>query len=300
MKKKHLIWLALLSVAVLLIGCGETGKLQSADEVVKKSEEKIAKVKDVERDMKINIDLVMLLLGQSVDMKVMGDLKETYSASPDIVHLEGTMDITSAGNEEKQEIKSYTVQEAGKTVSYEMEQPADGSAAQWVKKETNVDTSIQSVLKSDFDLYHKYPAKFQLEQPSEQINGKDVYLLKANVDEEMLADAVRVAFSQDGESGDSSVQDLLTAMNMKELNMVVEIAIDQKELLPAKFAIRMTEQKEVSLNLSELLGEDSTGIESTAASARFHQLSSEYNYHSFNTGTVVTIPDDVKNSAVQQ
>lgn len=307
MKKRIGLLIGALAALAMLSACGGSTEKMTPEKLTQEMDAKFKEVTDVKYDLKMDVDMAMEMLGMKLDMKMTGDMKGDYSRSPEAFFLQGTTKVNTMGSEQAVDMQSYSAVEDNKMVTYASIPPSGQEAVdskmagKWIKTETDYDAAAMHMLQSNYELYKKYPAKFSLEEHKEKINDKDVYLLKATVDEEMMEDALNAAMAAQGGAGANSYSQMLEGMDLSKLKMIVELYIDKKDFLPVKNVTKLTEPAQVPFDLSKMMGEDAGLLgESTSMNVQFNKLDMDVNYHDYNKGTKVTVPDEVKNNAITQ
>lgn len=268
------IMMLLLAVSVMA-GCGkEKSQPVTAESLMKAVEENTKSSKSTDAHMKMNMvmegdDIASIGLGDSLTMEMDADMKST--TEPVAVYMNGTMGMLGMNLD----MEIYTVTEDSKLVTYV------GMMNQWMRQETEIDTSQIGQLTAASEGLMENLESLALAENTEEVNGKEVYILSGTIEGEDIKNIMGPAesvFSAIG-GGESITAD--TAFD----GMTVDF----------KYAVGKED------NLPVYADYDFKGFENIANTEDIKMTISTFtmhiDYNDFNTVDAIVVPQEVIDSA---
>lgn len=282
MKKKHASCLILAVLAIVGTAGGCKGEKVTPEELMTQVTENVEAKKSADANMTLdfagNISQEANGTSVSVDM-TMGmdaDIQTIYgSGEESSSYLKGKVDMSVMGVNISVDMESYAVPEDGKMVSY------SGTQGQWTRTETETKDISDELLGMDFaEMVKDGKATVTMADKTEKVGEKDCYVVTMT----MTGEAVSEFMDASSQMIDSALGD--TDLDFSDTKLDYVIYVDKSEKLPVKMTVD-------AANLYN------TAMQSVdAVSADIHQFDITVEMNGYDTVESITVPDDVKQNAV--
>lgn len=287
MKKKTMMKTAAIALAAVMAvpmaGCGSTFKA-TAKSVAEKAASAVADIKSIKGTNTLNFDGTFTMSGSDeMDLTMSMEQDEEVTADPFISHGTATVNISAMGQDQSQDVESYTeVSDSGFTVY----NSSDGGDT-WTKStvemsDDEVEKSSQLCFPYMFEGIADGSIDAELEDDTQTVDDSECYVLDATLTGDDLKSVL----------DDSGVQDITTGIDEEDFNDVeadAEIYVDKKTFRPAKVSYDMSDLGDAIFNA--LLGSSGMDIESDT-----EEFSLEVTYSSYDDVDEITIPDEALNA----
>ncbi len=243
MKRKRRILSVFLTMCIfagLLGGCGSKEKV-TAESLINACSKNLENVDSMAGDMGMSLEMGVKQGSMSMNMEFVLDAGVEMTEEPAAFHMNASMKITGLFDTGEMEI--YTVKgEDGKTVTYTK---VDDMWTKSTEESNAVDSDQLKNLSKIADIGKKY----KLETETEQVNGKNVYVLTATLDGEEL-NQIMQSFSGMMENGMDGMD-----LDFSDTTFKVTYKIYQDSKFPAAVHIAMdgAEIKMVEQNETQVL-----------------------------------------------
>jgi len=158
--------------------------------------------------MNMEVEMSIGVEGFFIDMDMVMNSDTYASIDPFTTYTEMTLDMNAMGQDMSEIVKSYTVEEDGKIVSYAY----SSSDNQWFKEVVDID--VATLMEQQKVTYHflltKPAEEYVLDSELHNINGKDAYKLSFTLTGAELMETMR---------GVEGVEELLAEAGMENLDM---------------------------------------------------------------------------------
>lgn len=271
--KKRIAWLlaCLMTVMLALAGCGEK---VTAEDVLNKSVENAGSKKSVEMDLKlifkgkVSVEQSGTQVGLDMDMNMAGTIQSLTETGDS----HGTIDlgVSMMGADISTNMEFYSVEEDGERVAYTKQEDA------WSRTAGDQDSgSMDMDFGSIQEMVESGEASAELQENTEEVDGKEAYVVKMNISEDSLKEVTDSLASAMGGSGEGET----------ELSLPVTYYVEKETMLPLKMAIDM-----------KALGNAMMGAQE-GASVELSDFSMEVTFSGFDTVNEIVVPEDVKSAA---
>ena len=274
-KSVRFLFAALLLFAVAVLGgCGK--EKVTAESLIKTASKRSEKAKSMSVDMNLDMRMNIKQSGVSADFNIGADFNIETVKEPASAHMNGTMSVDMAGNSQKGSFESYVVEEDGTTVTYM------GTDGAWTRTEDEDpdDNEMLSGLNSMLNDSMKY----ELQKETEEVNGKEAYVLTSKVSGELMNELMGGLGSDMGDLSDgidwSKFEASVTVKLDKDSKQIAEVIMDCTDGLSAVMKDAMAQS-----------GASDAGV----TVAKYALTMTNFSYDSVDE---ITVPDEVRKSAV--
>ncbi len=215
-RKPTSILAAVLSVALLFAGCGK----MTPSKLAEKTTAALLSKPATSLKATFDLDISMGAMGLSTDLKMNGSANAKFSTDPLKTYTETELNMKMLGIDYSQVSQTYTRVEDGKYVSYTHE----NNYGKWERQEMEgIKLPSQSVVLEIFK--KKSESDFVLADKTQQLDGRDVYVLSFTITGEELRSVAEnsIELEKDLDNVDLSV-----------VSVPVIFYIDKETFLPAK------------------------------------------------------------------
>ena len=277
------------AVTAGLAGCGgQTKQAVTKDDLLEKAVDTFTKMQSMDADVKMDMAMNMSASGISMDMKNKADMN-AVGIKDGATHVTGKMDVSALGQERALEVESYTVKEGTDMVQYS-KVAESGSAGTWTKTTTNVgeltDSSSQLSVSQIGEAYAKLKdslSDLTLQSGTVNYNNTNCYLVSGTVKGEKLAEIA-------GSSGQTIPEE--TKKSLEQLNIDTQLYFRADDETP--YAIEADMADAIEKMMKAQSSSAMQGMEMTAEEMKMSVV-----FNSFDKVKDVTVPDDVKQNAVE-
>lgn len=281
---KHLKKLVALGMAMVLTAglaaCGGSGDGGSAEDVMKKAQDEMSKVKSMSYDMVM--DMNMTMGDQKVETSTNG--KIDFIADPLAMKMDMTMDMGAQGS---YEMNMYA-EKAGD--EYVMYMTMDGT--NWMKQTLADAAELEQYNAQDsMGLYLEGIENFK-EAGTEKVNGSDATRYDGVISKDAMNDVMASSGAADqfAQLGISAAQAEEMYKDLGELP--VSLWIDKESSLPVKYEMDMTGiMQKLMDKMMEAVGEQAAGL-SISVDKMFISMT----LSNFNKVEEIKVPDAAKNA----
>lgn len=266
MKKitKKLAAFMMILCMLTLVGCGgnsgEKAKPVTAESLVKEMNDNMKSVKSLKGNLLLDMNMGVNSMGISMDMDVSMEGEFESVTDPAIVHMNMTMSMKSLGM--SVDMESYVAADEKEVTTY------TGVAGQWTKTVAPVGDEIQIQ-----EMYAMFGdgTDFTLAKETEDLNGKEVYVLTAAATGAELESVF-------GQMGMGDLIGNYGEMDMSQMTVEVQMKVYKDTVLPAYIGITMS---------GEGLSAEADGAEVTIGG-----FTMETTYDAFNEIKKIEIPEE--------
>jgi hypothetical protein len=270
MKKIATISISVLLLVLILVGCGTP----TTEKLMSQVATKMTAANSYAMSTRMVTDIGMKLGETEMDMKMEVTLDTDMTFDPMTVKVNGTLFASMFGLEESETIELFGEMTDGKYYIYSKgAENADG----WVKELFSTPEAGNPLTGLS-----AYSESFVIAKDTETVNGKDCYVLTADLGGDALTFLIGLATNSPGGSAipfENSDSD--------DVALPVSMYIDKKDSVPVRIAIDFTAFS------AAFLGED--GMD--GADAEYREFSLTMDFSAFNSIEPVQIPLSVRVSA---
>lgn len=279
MKKKLVKYsCAILGSSILILTMTGCGKVTS-DSLLKSMSQNMSKEENYKMDMLMDLKASGTVQGMSVDINMNMDMGMKINTNPEIAHAEGNMTMEMLGMNQSSPLEVYTVKEGDNTISY-----SKTGEEGWTKE---VQADLNKNLNAyDFKEFEKLAANLELEKNTTDLEGIECYALKGVLDGEALSTILDSTLSAMNDSAE-----IMGDVNWAEIKIPVEFYIAKKGSMPVKMSLDM---QSMMLEVMKSAGAQEE-VEFACDKCTF-----DLKFGSFGEVETITLPDDVKNAAVEK
>lgn len=279
MKKKLVKYsCAILGSSIMILNITGCGKVTS-ESILKSMSQNMSKEENYKIDMLMDLKAGGTVQGLSVDINMNMDMGMKINTNPEIAHAEGNMSLEMLGMDQSSPLEVYTVKEGDNTVSY-----SKTGEEGWTK-EVQGDLS-KNLNAYDFKEFEKLASNLELEKNTTDLNGVECYALKGILDGEALSTLLDSALSAMNDSAE-----IMGDANWAEIKIPIEFYITKKDSMPVKMSLDL---QSMMLEVMKSAGAQEE-VEFNCEKCTF-----DLKFGSFGEVETITLPEDVKNSAVEK
>lgn len=279
MKKKLVKYsCAILGSSIMILNITGCGKVTS-ESILKSMSQKMSKEENYKIDMLMDLKAGGTVQGLSVDINMNMDMGMKINTNPEIAHAEGNMSLEMLGMDQSSPLEVYTVKEGDNTVSY-----SKTGEEGWTK-EVQGDLS-KNLNAYDFKEFEKLASNLELEKNTTDLDGIECYALKGILDGEALSTILDSALSVMNDSAE-----IMGDANWAEIKIPIEFYITKKDSMPVKMSLDL---QSMMLEVMKSAGAQEE-VEFNCEKCTF-----DLKFGSFGEVETITLPEDVKNSAVEK
>lgn len=279
MKKKFVRYsCAVLGSSILILSVTGCGKATS-ESLLKSMSENMSKAENYKIDMLMDLKAGGTVQGISVDVTMNMDMGMKVNTDPEIIHAEGSMALGMLGMDQTSPLEVYTVRDGDNTISY-----TKTGEEGWTKEvQENLDKSLNAY---EFKEFEKLAASLELEKNTTDLEGVECYALKGVLDGEALSTILDSALSAMNDSAE-----IMGDADWAAFKIPVEFYIAKKDSMPVKMTLDL---QTMMLEAMKSAGAQED-VEFNCESCTF-----DLKFGSFGEVETITLPDDVKNSAIEK
>ena len=269
MKKRYglFVVMAFLLSAAVFAGCGGKEKV-TADSLMEEVAANMENVDSAHMNLVANIVMGIKQSGISMDLKMDIDMDMEVTNDPAAAHIQADLSMSLMGI--SMEMESYSVEEAGKLVTY------SGTAGEWTRQEQSLDQKSAGM-----NAMITGGTSYELQDKTEKVDGREVYVLNGKVSGKYM----------EGVMGDVSNGMGSVPIDWSKMEMDMVIKIDKKTKRPV----------EAEIDCGDTLGELMKGSMGAAgvddAEISIDEFVMTCTYKSFNDVDEIVVPEDVKAAA---
>lgn len=247
--KKALALVLVFAMLFVVAGCGNKDDGGSkadltAREVADKMVEAMSKVESVQNDVtfKMDINMSMEAEGTSFDMamKMDMDMQTISSTNPIAAYAKTVMVMDYMGESETQTTETYLVEEDGEYVTYSLFDDY------WSRSVADEDEKNQLVNGADYSYLKEIKDEdLDLAKKTEEVDGKNTYVLSVSVSGEYLANQ------------GMDMEDMMgMGVDMTDISFPMTMYIDTESFLPVRVTIDMSSMSDmIDQLMAESMGE---------------------------------------------
>lgn len=182
MKRKIAVFLTALLAATSLVGCGSKVELTTR-EVLEGMRDAMADVTSVEAKMVLDIDMTVSAQGKDIPMNMDGEVDVAYLMESDggfATSMSGYVEAKVMGEETRQNMKSRSFTEDGKTITYTYDNMSSSWESEYAESEENADqfeVDVEELL-----------TFLTLKEEVKKYGGAECYVLTGKADPSVMGD----------------------------------------------------------------------------------------------------------------
>ncbi len=297
MKKNLLFGLAVLGTASMLCGFDSA---QTADDVLNNMQQAETDMQSMSMDMSMDVDVAVNVgdgtTTSTIAVAAGGDFSIDYILDPMAMSMEGSMSLSTFGQNEDITMKMYAVtNENGDFETYTYTADSTSGEEGWVYEESEgMDMSQLMELSKSFtaDTYKEWGITFELAPEAADVNGTECYVLTTSLDSDTISTILNKVTELAGEAAVSQDDLDLATSYMTYLNglkMNLEYYVDAATYVPVSMHIDMNGSDLSALN--SLLGLAMGGSEGTSVELQLNVFSIDCTM-SYDDVTEITVPQE--------
>lgn len=297
MKKNLLFGLAVLGTASMLCGFDSA---QTADDVLNNMQQAETDMQSMSMDMSMDVDVAVNVgdgtTTSTIAVAAGGDFSIDYILDPMAMSMEGSMSLSTFGQNEDITMKMYAVtNENGDFETYTYTADSTSGEEGWVYEESEgMDMSQLMELSKSFtaDTYKEWGITFELAPEAVDVNGTECYVLTTSLDSDTINTILNKVTELAGEAAISQdemglVMSYMTYLNGLKMNL--EYYVDAATYVPVSMHIDMNGSDLSALN--SLLGLAMGGSEGTSVELQLNVFSIDCTM-SYDDVTEITVPQE--------
>lgn len=250
----------------LLAGCGGV----KAEDLMKEASENASKASSVKGSMDMDMKMGVKQSGISVSLDLGMDMDIEAVNDPAQMHMKGKMTMSLMNISADMELYMALSEDGKKLTTYVK------AADQWTVQESEMDENAADSLDvMDFSAYIEEAGDFKLQKGTEEVNGKEVYVIKSTVDGNAIAAAEKLL-------GDAMEQ--MKGIDYSKLKVDCTFKIFKDTKLPASISMEIKEGMGIQMDVQ-------------GAEASLDGMSFTINYDEYNTVDSIQIPKEALDEA---
>lgn len=253
MKKKLVLGLAVLGTASMLCGFDNA---QTANDVLQKMQDASKDAAGVTATMTMNFDGAVNIsdgtTDSSIAAKITANLDMAANMDPFAMKMEGDVNMSVLGQEQKISLKSYSVtNDDGSLDTYTYSEDSTAGESGWTHTtDSSINYKDLMDLSNSFNVsdYADWGLSFELAPEAAEVDGKECYLLTAVIDKDALTTLVNKASEVSGEDL-STNEDVATALAYLDgLSLKLQYYVDTTTYLPVNMHMDLNDSDLTTLN----------------------------------------------------